>query len=319
MSGVSGTSGSVLGVVLAGGASRRMGRDKASLEIDGTPMLVRVADALRAAGAAEVVVAGASDGARSVAAEFGLRVVEEPAPGAGPVSGISAGLRAAVASDCPAALIVACDLPSLDARGLASLTARLESGRAETDPVDVVVARGADGIEPLVAAWSVSAASTVDDALAGGGGSVRSVLDRLVVLAHDGLPPTSFINLNTPEDASTLAVSVHVGAVMSIPEISVDELAERLAAGARLVDVREVDEWLGARVPGVTNVVLGTIPDRVAELEGDGPLHLICKAGGRSMQAAEFLAAQGMDVVNVAGGTDAWISSGRDVDSGPAS
>ena len=44
---------------------------------------------------------------------------------------------------------------------------------------------------------------------------------------------------------------------------------------------------------------------------------MICKSGGRSMKAAEFLAAQGRQAVNVAGGTNAWIDSGRSVESGP--
>ena len=296
-----------------------MGRDKASLELDGVPMLVRVADAVRAAGTLEVVVAGASDGARRVAARHGLRVVEEPHPGAGPVSGIAAGLAAAAASDHDTALIVACDLPALDPTGLASLRARLDGHAAAGDPVDVVVAEGPDGLEPLVAVWRIEATTVVDDALKSGGGSVRSVLERLRVVTHDGLPPTSFDNLNTPEDAATLGLSAPSGVVMSIPEISVDELASRLDAGARLVDVRELDEWLEARVPGVPLVPLGTVPEHVDELRGDGPLHLICKGGGRSMQAAEYLAAQGLDVVNVAGGTMAWVDSGRAVDSGPAS
>ena len=48
---------------------------------------------------------------------------------------------------------------------------------------------------------------------------------------------------------------------MTIPEITVDELAERLVGGAVLIDVREPDEWLEARVPGVPLIPLQTIPD----------------------------------------------------------
>jgi rhodanese-related sulfurtransferase len=43
---------------------------------------------------------------------------------------------------------------------------------------------------------------------------------------------------------------------------------------------------------------------------------VICKTGARSMRACEFLATQGIDAVNVAGGTLAWIRSGRDYVSG---
>lgn len=100
---------------------------------------------------------------------------------------------------------------------------------------------------------------------------------------------------------------------MSIPEISVDELAEAIAAGARVVDVRETDEYLGGHIPGAVHVALGTVPDHVDAFRGDGPTYVVCKVGGRSLRACEFLADQGLDVVNVAGGTMAWTLSGRTV------
>ena len=105
---------------------------------------------------------------------------------------------------------------------------------------------------------------------------------------------------------------------MSIQEIGVDELAQALeAGGVSLVDVREPDEWEEARVPGVIHIPLAQIPERTAELP-DGTLHIICAAGGRSMQACEFLSAQGRDTVNIAGGTKGWVASGRAVESGSA-
>ncbi len=107
---------------------------------------------------------------------------------------------------------------------------------------------------------------------------------------------------------------------MAIEEISVDELANLLDAGARLVDVREPDEYDDARVPGGVLVPLATVPDNVDQFrnDGDGPTYVICRSGGRSMTACEYLEAQGLDVVNVAGGTLAWIASGREVASGAA-
>jgi rhodanese-related sulfurtransferase len=105
---------------------------------------------------------------------------------------------------------------------------------------------------------------------------------------------------------------------MSVQEISVDELAGLLARGARLVDVREPAEYEEARVPGGALVPLGTVPDRIDAFRGDGPVYVICRSGGRSLQACEYLAGRGVDAVNIAGGTLAWIASGRDVDNGPA-
>lgn len=103
---------------------------------------------------------------------------------------------------------------------------------------------------------------------------------------------------------------------MPVPEVSVDELAERLKEGARVIDVREPDEYAEARVPGAVLVPLDTVPDNVEAFRGDGPTYVICARGGRSLRAAEFVAEQGIDAVNVAGGTLAWIDAGHPVDAG---
>ncbi|MGA0878495.1 MAG: rhodanese-like domain-containing protein [Ilumatobacteraceae bacterium] len=97
-------------------------------------------------------------------------------------------------------------------------------------------------------------------------------------------------------------------------EITVDELESLVAGGARLVDVREPDEYAAGHVPGARLVPLGEVPARVADcVEGGGTTYLICRSGGRSATACQHLAGLGLDVVNVAGGTMAWIMSGRPV------
>ena len=101
-----------------------------------------------------------------------------------------------------------------------------------------------------------------------------------------------------------------------IPEIDVEELATPLAAGAELIDVRERDEYDEAHVPGAWLLPLSELADRVDDVPSDHPVLLICKSGARSMRAAEVLAAQGRDVTNVAGGTMAWMASGRDIATG---
>lgn len=105
---------------------------------------------------------------------------------------------------------------------------------------------------------------------------------------------------------------------MPIEEITTDQLADLIDGGARVIDVREPEEYVVAHVPGAVPVPLGTVPDHVDAFRGDGTTYVICRSGGRSMQACEFVAAQGLDVVNVAGGTMAWIASGRDVVIGSA-
>jgi rhodanese-related sulfurtransferase len=103
---------------------------------------------------------------------------------------------------------------------------------------------------------------------------------------------------------------------MDIQEISVDELADVLDDGADLVDVREPHEFDQARVPGAQLVPLATVPEHLDVFAVDRPTYVICRSGARSMRACEFVAAQGREVVNVAGGTLAWIESGRAADTG---
>ncbi len=102
---------------------------------------------------------------------------------------------------------------------------------------------------------------------------------------------------------------------MAADEISVDDLAQRVAQGnPPLIDVRQPDEYREAHVPGAMLIPLDQVPDRLDEVRRHGAgLLVICRSGGRSMSAANFLATQGITAVNVAGGTSAWIASGREV------
>jgi adenylyltransferase/sulfurtransferase len=95
-----------------------------------------------------------------------------------------------------------------------------------------------------------------------------------------------------------------------ISEWTVGELAQKLegadAPGLVLVDVREPHEWNAGHLPRALHIPLGTLAARAGEVP-DGKLPVfICAAGGRSMAACRFFAAQGRDVVNLAGGMNAW-------------
>jgi rhodanese-related sulfurtransferase len=97
-----------------------------------------------------------------------------------------------------------------------------------------------------------------------------------------------------------------------VPEIDIDEFARRREAGAPVLDVREPDEYREAHVAGATLIPLATVPDRLDDVP-EGDLLVICRSGARSMRAAEFLASKGVSATTVAGGTLAWIESGRPV------
>ncbi|UYP17934.1 rhodanese-like domain-containing protein [Rhodococcus sp. Z13] len=99
-------------------------------------------------------------------------------------------------------------------------------------------------------------------------------------------------------------------------EVDLAALETGLAEGATVIDVRERDEYVQARVPGVTNIPLSEFVARVEEIPTEGTVYVICAVGGRSLQAAQYLAARGVDAVSVAGGTDLWARTGRPVESG---
>jgi rhodanese-related sulfurtransferase len=86
-------------------------------------------------------------------------------------------------------------------------------------------------------------------------------------------------------------------------------------AGAVLLDVREPHELKWASVAGSAaqggcqflSIPMGDVPARLAELNPDQPIACLCHHGMRSMEVARFLLNQGFsEVVNIAGGIDAW-------------
>jgi len=94
-----------------------------------------------------------------------------------------------------------------------------------------------------------------------------------------------------------------------ISEIEPPELKRRLEAGEQLtvLDVREPWELAIAHLPGTLNIPLGEVPARMGEIDRQRPLVIMCKAGGRSLRAAQFLASQGFSgVANLSGGITAW-------------
>jgi rhodanese-related sulfurtransferase len=103
---------------------------------------------------------------------------------------------------------------------------------------------------------------------------------------------------------------------MSIREVTTAELDEAMSAGAVVVDVRETDEYESGHVPGAVHVALGTVPDHVDAFRSDATVYVICRSGARSMRACEFLEQQGVETINVAGGTLDWIAGGRAVITG---
>tara|TARA_B110000858_G_scaffold41309_1_gene47099 strand:- start:3241 stop:3558 length:318 start_codon:yes stop_codon:yes gene_type:complete len=96
-------------------------------------------------------------------------------------------------------------------------------------------------------------------------------------------------------------------------EVSINELEQAIAAGDKVVDVREDWEFTDGHVPTAKHIALNTVPENLNEFSKDSTTWIICQSGGRSMTAANYLEGQGYNVVSVAGGTGAWIQAGKDV------
>ena len=96
-----------------------------------------------------------------------------------------------------------------------------------------------------------------------------------------------------------------------ISEITVDELAEMDLDNICLVDVREKYEFVEMRVPGAALLPLTEVPEQIEKFPKDRPVYLICASGNRSRVAGDYLSKHHIEVVNVAGGTKDWVSSGR--------
>jgi rhodanese-related sulfurtransferase len=102
-----------------------------------------------------------------------------------------------------------------------------------------------------------------------------------------------------------------------IPEVDVVALEDAQARGAAILDVRQPDEYSAGHVAGAVLIPLDQLEARTAEVPRGGELYVICAVGGRSARAVAYLASQGIEATNVAGGTRAWIEAGNPVVEGP--
>lgn len=100
-------------------------------------------------------------------------------------------------------------------------------------------------------------------------------------------------------------------------EVTTDDLAAALDSGATVIDVRNPDEYVEVRIPGVKLIPLSELGERIEEVPTNGQIYVVCAVGGRSLAAAKALTNAGYDAVSVAGGTAQWQKEGRPTESGP--
>jgi len=185
----------LLAAVLTGGASRRMGAEKARMRVAGRSVLGRLCELLADRIGRVFVVGRAGDPAD---APFAPRVADLR-PGLGPLGGIATALHLGAADDPPsAACVAACDMPALDGRMLDLLLA----GRDAEAPATVPVHPRSGRLEPLCAIYEAAALTSVQAALDAGRLSVTDWLSAAGArrLAVPEELAGAMESVNTPQD-----------------------------------------------------------------------------------------------------------------------
>lgn len=179
---------SVSGVVLAGGFSSRMGRDKAGLELNGKKLIEIQVEKLRELGIGDIMLSGYNGELP------GTRTVPDIYPHLGPLSGIHACLDAAKGTAC---LFISVDVPLIPAETLEALIA------AHTGGVTVLTHSGKT--EPLMAVYDKNLCVRAEETLRTGRTAMMRFLEscNVTTLEFTG-DPGQLSNCNTPEEFNML-------------------------------------------------------------------------------------------------------------------
>lgn len=189
----------IFGLVLAGGASTRMQRDKAAIEYHGQSQLQWTFHLLSHVCAATFVSVRPDQ--REDPTRAGLPQIVDRLPGIGPIAGISAALQAHPKA---AWLVVACDLPFLNEQTLRDLVARRDPGKLAT-----AYRSSHDGLpEPLCAIWEPAAREPVLAYVAAGKQCPRKFLINADTLLLDLPNPNALDNVNTADEYKTTVAAL---------------------------------------------------------------------------------------------------------------
>ena len=184
--------------ILAGGKSRRMGRNKALLPFRGRPLVARVHETLQPL-FEDIFLVTNDPGLFDFVP---CPKIPDRVPGKGPISGVDAALRF---SRYPYVLVVGCDTPFLS-------PSLLELLAGKTQDADLVIPCGPRGPEPLCAVYGKGCLPLIEESLRKGDFSLMALVGRLRTREIPAEEVTevdpgfrSFMNINTPDDFRTLA------------------------------------------------------------------------------------------------------------------
>lgn len=193
------------GIILAGGESRRMPGDKAFMEVGGRPVIKVQLETIRPLFDRVLIVANRErlEGISRYSGE-GVKVVEEPVRGKGPLGGIMSGL---MLSDTERNFILACDMPFVRADAIDFIMESLAG-------YQVAVPSTPAGLEPLHAAYSRECMERIGPRLETGDLRVTGFFDSVSVnyiswsrMARFDPTGRFLLNVNSPEDIKSTGVT----------------------------------------------------------------------------------------------------------------
>ena len=126
--------------------------------------------------------------------------------------------------------------------------------------------------------------------------------------------------LNKPLSGQSEIASAPSGTeseLLAVKELDASELMAERQNGKPplLLDCREPYEWVQARIPGSLHMPMGTIPYRLAELDKEADIVVVCAHGVRSYTVAGYLTDNGFSARSLKGGLANWQVQGGDVES----
>ncbi|MEM9537186.1 MAG: molybdenum cofactor guanylyltransferase [Cyanobacteria bacterium P01_E01_bin.45] len=182
-------------IVLAGGRSRRMGEDKALLELNRVPLLQRVCDVASTCVRQTYVVTPWGD--RYSHLNLPATIVPEPERSErarGPLTGFACGLRV---TQSEWVLLLACDLPCLSTAGLQQGVERLE--QVPSDSIAFLHPHP-KGWEPLCGFYRQHCLHSLQQAISTGTRSFQDWLSEQAIAVWEDADSQLFLNCNTPEE-----------------------------------------------------------------------------------------------------------------------
>ncbi|MNM81816.1 putative molybdenum cofactor guanylyltransferase [compost metagenome] len=190
-------------IILAGGRSSRMGRNKAMLPLAGVPVIERLMEQLKQV-VDHIVIAGGNNDTYD---HLGVAIVQDVYPDKGPLSGLHAGLTAC---STPWSLVVACDMPFVDQKVFQQLAEIAVTAESSENKIEAIVANVGGRIHPLLGAYRQSVLPSLSRELMDGNLKmttwveslrVEYVDERALCATSTGLTPEMLqFNMNKPDD-----------------------------------------------------------------------------------------------------------------------